>query len=185
MMSENKKKRKISFNVLDVLVVLLLIILILTAVYKVSQAASSKANEDNPVYTIEFECDAEYNSLAKYLSDGDEIYLKSTGELLGYLYRSADTIGTNAISVIQPESDSGESSDSQDGVKTEMQKDRYGVDIYRQVSYEGKIKLNGNFEKSRTGAYYSLGDLNITVGSVLEVYTDDTLFTLTVRRFVN
>lgn len=184
-MNENKKKKKLSFNVLDVFVILLVVILILTAVYKITQASSSKANEDNPVYMIEFECTGEYNSLVKYLSDGEEIYLKSTGELLGYLYRSADFLGTDAIFVIQPENDGEEDNGSQAGEKTGITKDPHGVDIYRQVSYWGKIKLNGNFEKSHTGAYYSLGDLNITVGSVLEVYTDDTLFTLTVKRIID
>ena len=166
-MSNNTKKR-VSFNVLDVFIILLVIILIASVVYKIWQNNKKDANKDNPVYTVVFECE-EYESLAGYLVDREEVYIKSSGELLGYIHRSGDTIGADALVVIDEPSDNNSSED----------------EFYELVRFEGKIKLNGNTKKSREGNYYVLEDLNITVGSKIEVYTDDTEFTITVKQFTD
>ena len=87
-MSENTKKKKYAFNVFDVFIILLVIILIASAVYRISQTSAEKANQDNPVYTVYFECDGEYESLAKYLSDGEEVYTSLSLPPLGSLLAS-------------------------------------------------------------------------------------------------
>lgn len=168
-MSNNTKKR-FSFNVLDIFIILLVVILIASVVYKIWQNSKKDANKDNPVYTVVFECE-DYESLAKYLADGEEVYVRSSGELLGYIHKSGDIIGSDVLVII-------EGSDTEDTTVG-------GDGLYESVRFEGKIKLNGNTKKSREGNYYVLDDLNITVGSKIEVYTDDTEFTITVKRFVD
>ena len=175
-MSDNTKKRRFSFNVLDVFIILLVVILIASVVYKVSQNMDKDANQDNPVYTILFECE-EYESLAKYLDDGDEIYVKSSGELWGYIYKSGDIMGSGSIFIVEDEETS---TDDVPAIS-----DSASDDLYERVRFEGKLKLNGNTKKSGEGNYYTLEDLNITVGSKIEVYTDDAEFTITVKQFID
>lgn len=176
-MSDNTKKRRLSFNVLDVFIVLLVLVLILSVAYKISQSMKKDANNDNPVYTIIFECE-EYESLAKYLSDGEAVYIRSSGEILGYIYKSEDASGSSAIVVIEDEQDSTE----QDAVGTTKAETD---DLYERVKFEGTLKLNGNTKKSNEGNYYTLEDFNICVGSKIEVYTDDAEFTITVKKFID
>ncbi len=153
-MSNNAKKKKASFNVLDVFIILLVVVLIASIAYKISQNMDEDANKDNTVYTVAFECE-EYESLAKYLSYGEKVYVASTGELLGYVYKSVTVTGENTS------------------------------DLYEQVNLEGSLRLNGNFRKSPDGNFYVLDDLNLTVGSKIDVYTDDTEFTITVKQITN
>ena len=166
-MSSNTKKR-FSFNVLDVFIILLVVILIASVVYKISQNSKKNANQDNPVYTVVFECE-DYESLASYLLDGEEVYIKSSGELLGYIHKGGDVIGAYALVVVDDADTEGTHSDDQ----------------YERVKFEGKLKLNGNTKKSGEGNYYTLEDLNLTVGSKIEVYTEDTEFTITVKQFMD
>ena len=42
--------------------------------------------------------------------------------------------------------------------------------------------MNSETVKVKSGNYYSIGDTNFTVGSVIEVYTDDAIFTLKVAK---
>ncbi len=172
-MSNNMKKR-FSFNVLDVFIILLVVILIASVVYKISQNSKQDARKDNPVYTVVFECE-DYETLAKYLLDGEEVYIKSSGELLGYIHKSGDIIGAYAVVII----------DEPNAEEIPVSPDTPSDDMYERVRFEGKIKLNGNTKKSREGNYYVLDDLNITVGSKIEVYTDDTEFTITVKQFTD
>lgn len=180
-MSENTKKKKYAFNVFDVFIILLVIILIASAVYRISQTSAEKANQDNPVYTVYFECDGEYESLAKYLSDGEEVYIKSTGELLGYIYKSADMLGDTAIHV----KDDGTQAPMEEPTEAKPKAESETADLYERVDFVGKLKLNGNAVKGREGSYYTVEELNITVGSVIEVYTDDTEFTIIVKQIAD
>ncbi len=166
-MSGNTKKR-FSFNVLDVFIILLVVILIASVVYKIYQNSKKDANQDNPVYTVVFECE-DYESLASYLLDGEEVYIKSSGELLGYIHKSGDVIGAYALVILDDADTEGTSSS----------------DLYDRMKFEGKLKLNGNTKKSREGNYYVLEDLNLTVGSKIEVYTEDTEFTITIKQFTD
>ena len=167
-MSGNLKKKKYALNVFDIFIILLVVILIASVVYKISQTSAKEANQDNPVYTVSFECE-EYQSLAKYLADGEAVYVKSTGELLGYIYKSGDVLGNTAITYV--DENIAETSENSP--------------LYDTARFEGKIKLNGNTVKGRDGAYYSIEELNISVGSVIEVYTDDTQFTITVKQIMD
>ncbi len=174
-MSNKTKKKRFSFNVLDVFIILLVVILIASIAYKISQNMDKDANKDNPIYTVAFECE-EYESLAKYLSNGEAVYITSSGELLGYIYKSADVQGSSAIVVIKDEEVTTED------VPADAES---ADDLYERVRFEGKLKLNGNTKKSVEGNYYTLEGLNIAVGSKIEVYTDDAEFTITVKQFID
>ncbi len=152
-MSNNTKKR-FSFNVLDIFIILLVVILLASVAYKMWQNMKKDKNQTKPVYTVVFECE-DYESLAKYLSNGEEVYISSSGELLGYVYKSITVSDEN------------------------------NSDLYEQVNLEGSLRLNGNVKKSREGNFYVLDDLNLTVGSKIDVYTDDTEFTITVKQFID
>lgn len=169
-MSSNTKKKKASFNVLDVFIILLVVILIASIAYKVSQNLDEDKNKDNTVYTVAFECE-EYESLSRYLADGEKVYVASSGELLGYIYKSADILGSSSLIVIEDGEESTEQSTEDN--------------LYERVRFEGKLKLNGNTQKSAKGNYYTLEDLNIAVGSKIEVYTDDAEFTITIKQFID
>ncbi len=166
-MSDSTKKR-LSFNVLDVFIILLVVILIASVVYKIYQNSQKDAKQDNPVYTVVFECE-DYESLASYLLDGEEVYIRSSGELLGYIHKSGEIVGSYALVAI----------DDADG------EDAPSPELYDRRRFEGKLKLNGNTKKSREGNYYVLEDLNLTVGSKIEVYTEDTEFTITIKQFTD
>ena len=176
-MSENTKKRKIRFNVLDVFVILLIAVLIFSVIYKIYANNAKEANKTETVYIVRFECADAYNSLIRYLDEGDEVYIKSTGEFLGYIYKSEDAIGTDAI--VETGSNKPEAEQTEDD--TEKKED----EGYRRTSYEGRLKLNGNTEMSRDGLYYILNGQNITVGSKIQVYTDDTEFTITIKQLTD
>lgn len=178
--SERSRKKKYSFNVFDFFVILLVLILIATVVYKISVGSAKEANKDNPVYTVVFECRSEPSSLDRYLKDGEEVYIKSSGELLGYIYRSADSNSLYALTPI--ESTTGGESGSESATESVSAS---GEKVYSNTGFKGLIKLNGNAEKSKEGTYYSIEGLNITVGSSIDVYTSYAEFTITVMEFTD
>lgn len=185
-MSEKAKKRKYSFNVFDVFVILLVLILIASVVYKVSKGSEKEANKDNPVYTVIFECKSEPSSLNRYLKDGEEVYIKSSGELLGYIYVSADTQSLNALQPIEDEAVSEADTSAKDGVEGDASENTSAQGtVYSNMGFKGKLKLNGNAEKAKEGSYYSIEGLNITVGSSVDVYTNYAEFTITIVEFTD
>jgi len=155
-MSEQTKKKKVKINVIDVLIILLVIVLIATVVYRVYTGINDKTSSSKSRYVITFECNDVYDSLAKYLTDGKAVYLESNGTLLGHIHRNDDA----ALTVF------GES---------------VGKGAYSMVSLRGYIKMSSEAVKSSSAGYYSIGDINVTVGSCIEVYTNETSFTLTVK----
>lgn len=176
-MSDTRKKKRISFNVFDVFIILLIVVLIGTVVYKVMYSSSDNIIKDKSKYMLVFECEEEYNSLSKYIKDGDEVYIKSNGKLIGYI-RDDNIISATAIDEVV---DDTEKDTSASGAVGDEEYD----ELYRNVKFTGKIKLNGNTQKSRDGSYYLLDDFNITVGSKIEVYTDNAQFTVIVKEISN
>lgn len=178
-MSDTSKKKQFSFNVFDVFIILLAVALIATVVYNVLQNSYKTATEDNPRYVMEFECESEYDSLAKYIKEGDEVYIKSNGELIGYI-RKSDMMSTDAIVVVDKGTQDSTEEPTDEPAQNVSGKAEYD-DLYKKVTFSGEMKLNGNTQKSRDGSYYSIEDFNITVGSKIEVYTDNAQFTITVK----
>ena len=164
-----KKKRDKKITALDVVIVLLIIGLLATFAYRVYDGIADPGFKKNSKYTLAFVCDDEYNSIAKYLEDGEAVYIASTGELLGNLY--AKKAGEPVITV------SGGSADVEtDGESSDLASET----LYEKVILSGNLKLNADADAISAGNYYTVGGINIVGGSTIEVYTEDTVFTLTV-----
>lgn len=171
-MKEKTKNKRYSFNAFDVFVLLIIAVLIGTVVYKAYGEISRDSKKDNGVYILEFECSEEYISLSDYVDEDDEVYVKDTGILLGYMRRN---IGSTALYVIGGDEAETESETAADN----------GIQVYDKARLGGALKLNGNAEKSATGEFFMIDGLNITVGATIDVYTDDAEFTIIVKKISN
>lgn len=168
-----KKKRDRRITALDVVIVLLIIGLIAAFAYRVYDGIADPGFKKNSEYTLSFVCDEEYSSIVKYLEDGESVYIASTGELLGNLYAKKE--GEPVISVsggsadVTPDVGGGDESSTE---TSEM--------LYEKVALSGNLKLSADADLVSAGSYYTVGGINIVSGSVIEVYTEDAVFTLTV-----
>ena len=164
-MSNTNKKNRRRINVIDVIIIILILALIATGVYKIYSEMTGGRSGRQSNYIVTFECDAEYRSLISYLGSGEAVYLTSDSTLIGYLYDDpADGKGT--VYEIEPEGETAQKASD---------------DMYVKVRLGGKLKLASNAVKATSGSYYSIEGKNISVGSTLNVYTMDALFTLTVK----
>ena len=162
-MSEKTKKR-VRLNVIDVLVIILVIALIATVVYRLYTGIDNKISPASSKYVITFEADDQYNSLTEYLSNGKAVYFASNGQLLGKMYTPS---GKSAPACIVED----------DAASDQRQNDF----TYEKVCIEGYMKMSSEAIKSTSGEHYSIGEINVTVGSRIDVYTNETVFTLTVK----
>ena len=174
MSKDVKKRRDKKITALDVVIVLLIVGLLATFAYRVYDGISDPVFYDESEYTVEFVCDGEYNSIAKYLEDGEAVYLASSGELLGNLY--VKRAGDPVITVIGGTPDV--ETDSTTEVEGSEQTEETAEELYEKVTLLGNLKLNADAEAVSAGDYYTIGSVNIAVGSVVEVYTEDAVFTL-------
>lgn len=200
-MAKNKKERR-RINPFDVVVLLLVLILIATFAYRLYAGVAEDDNSDYIKYVMEFECENEYNSLLDYLSEGDAVYLSATGELLGYLYvgdvddgaffEIVDDIPTFADGDSDSGSESGfleeetfEGSESSSGFEKDSNANE-DVEVednepyYHLSRLGGYLRLNYNTVRVSYGDYYTVGDVNFAIGSIIEVYTEKTVFTIKV-----
>lgn len=191
-MATNRKERKRA-NAFDIVIILLLLCLLVTFGYRIYVGIDNDNLGTKEVsYVLKFECEDEYDSLLKYLKEGDAVYFAADGKLLGYLYAGEndengaifeiiDDIPTFAGNVDDAETQSGDSSE-----KPEENGDNNlsvmpfppAEEIYEKIRIGGQIGLNSEAVKVKSKDYYSIGDTNITEGSVIEVYTKNTVFTI-------
>ena len=153
-----KKRERKKINAFDVVIILLILCLIATFAYKIYDGVADPTMKKDAKYTLTFKCDDEYISLAKYLEDGEAVYFEKNGELLGNLYKDS----ANAQLITVTGVSEGESGN------------------YDKAILSGKLKLNANAVSVGSGNYYTVGDINVAVGSEINVYTEDTVFTLKV-----
>ncbi len=167
----NKSKRRI--NVIDVIIILLVLALIGTAVYRVYGAISNGSSNKGSNYIVTFECSSEYNTMIGYLKEGKAVYLASNKSLLGYIYDDPEDSYGSVYEIV---------TDAPNDAETGGEEARESApDAYRKVKLSGKLKLSSEAVKAQNGSYYTIKGRNISVGSTLEVYTDETVFTLTVK----
>ena len=172
-MADKQKRSGKRITAFDVLVILLVLCLAVTVVYRVyTETAGGKAGVKSK-YVIEFEC-VDYDSLARYLSAGESVYLSSNGKLLGELYKRGNE--SQVISIEYLETDVTEQPSADDAQSAE---DETSVS-YKLAKMTGKLRLNTDVKASKEGNYYSLGEINFSKGSVITVYTEDAEFTITV-----
>ena len=187
MANTNKSRKKM--NLFDVVVILLVLSLIATMIYRIYSGIEIGSVGADSEYVVEFECDSEYSSLLDYVSKGDSVYFVSNGDLLGYIYASDnDEYGAfyEIIDDIPTYADETADSDSTVAETEETASEEFADYVASKRSYDivkigGKIRLSSDAFKVKTGGYYTVGDINITKGSVISVYTENAEFTITVK----
>lgn len=172
-MAKKRKRSGKRITAFDVLVILLVFCLAATVAYRVYTTTANEKAGNSAKYVIEFECE-DYDSLVGYLSVGESLYLESNGRLLGELYKKGND---PLISVEYLDTESTEQTTSENEVQSSEDETEVS---YRMATMTGKLKLNKDVKASKEGNYYSLGEINFSKGSVINVYTDDTEFTITI-----
>ena len=172
MAKENAKKSKRGINALDVVIVLLVICLLGTVGYRIYKGVSDPDINKESKYIVEYSCDGVYNSLADYIERGDAIYFAKNGERLGHAY-----LGKEDTHVLMNATEDKGGEEVESGTEAENAEEPVSYD---KVSATGKLKLNADALYQKNGNIYEIGDISIAVGSVIEVYTVNTVFTITV-----
>lgn len=166
-MSKKQRKSGKRITAFDVLVILLVLCLAATVAYRVYTGIANDKVGSASRYVIEFECE-DYDSLAKYLSAGEAVYLSSNGRLLGELQRKGNAPNVISVEYFDTETTEQTASESDTAVS------------YKIAKLTGMLRLNAEVRASKEGNYYTLGDINFSKGSVINVYTEDAEFTITV-----
>ncbi len=170
-MSKDIKNTRRRLNIIDVVIILLVLALVATGVYKIyTELTSGTFVEKQGNYILTFECDSEYNSLLKYLKDGDKVYFNSDGTAMGCIY---DFDKTDKLGAVYSITDEGSSSTTASSDSADEEKDEY-----KKIKIGGYIKLVANAEKAKQGNHYIIEGKNLTVGGKFTVYTEDTVFAL-------
>ena len=177
-MAKNKKAEKKKANPFDVTIILLLICLVATFGYKIYAGVAGDTSRNVSEYVIEFEGE-DCNSILSYLKQGNAVYLSSNDELLGYLYiGEEDKIGPVYT---LPEEETGPEEEAISGSEDEEETVEENLPIYKNIRFGGKIRLGNDTIRVKNGNYYTVGGINLTRGSVIEVYTEKAIFTITVK----
>ena len=192
----NERKEKKRLNVFDAVIILLLLCLLISFGYRIwAGMESNSSGMREAYYVLEFECDAEYDSLLRYLEHGDAVYFAADGKLLGYLYAGEDDENGAIYEIVDDiptfagdvdEKEEGTEAASESGAAVgEYDNSLYTPaplpeTVYEVIRLGGQIALNSETVKVKSGNYYFIGETNFTEGSVIEVYTIDAVFTLKV-----
>ena len=183
-----KEKKKIHINIFDVVVILLVVALLVTLIFRIYSGANKFSRKAEATYVLEFECDSEYNSLLNYVNEGDAVYFVSNGDVLGYLYADENgEIGVmyeildDIIALAEETVPNDNEPEENIGIEVEGVEESAAVNSsYRKIKIGGRLTLSSEAVKVKTGGYYTVGDINVTEGSIINVYTDTTEFTLKV-----
>ena len=150
-----KKERK-GLNVIDVVIIFLIIGLLGVAGYRIYTEFDSGASDRQSNIVVHFEAQVEDAGIINYLPSGRAVYFTTDKTQLGNLYdgNAADSLG--AVYTVKTE-DNG------------------------MISVRGAIRLVADAHKAQDGEYYVIDDRNITIGSILDVYTDTAVLRITVK----
>lgn len=160
-----KAKKRVRLNVIDVLIIILAVALIATVVYRIYTGTNDKISPSQSKYVITFECEDEISSLVNYLKSGKAVYIANSETLLGHMYSPEGKLGSAYVVSVH-----GENGETENGDLS-----------YQKAHICGYMKMNSEAVKSSLGGHYSIGEINVTVGSRLEVYTEETTFTLVIK----
>ena len=168
---KEKKTRGRRINAFDVMIILLVVCLVAALGYRIYTGVSDPGVGSTSNYVIEFECEDVYNSLADYIEKDEQVYVAKNGLLLGSVY--IDKKGGAPLELI---TEAEEVDETETGSEAEVEQGK----VYEKVDAKGKLKLNSDAVISELGNHFTVGDLGVTVGSKIEVYTTDAVFTLKV-----
>lgn len=161
-MTKNNKKK---INVIDVVIILLVLALIGTAAYRIYSEITKNISGKKSNIILTFECEVTYDSILKYVKNGDAVYLSSDGTLLGYLHKTDEA--ANVLYAITDDTDSTEGS------------------AIKSIILRGTLKLSADAREAQNGGYYVINGNNITKGSTLDVYTETTVMKIVVKSIEN
>ena len=195
MASNRNEKRRL--NVFDAVILLLLLCLVISFGYRIYLGIDKNASGiEDAYYIMSFECDREYDSLLRYLENGDAVYFASDGKLLGHLYAGAEHENGAVYEIVDDiptfagVDESGSETDVEESESETLGVGQYDNSLqvpsklpdqtYEVVRLGGQIALNSETVKVKSGGYYFIGETNFTEGSVIEVYTVDAVFTIKV-----
>ena len=150
-----RKERK-RLNVIDVVIILLLVALVGTAGYRIYSAVAKDESDSQSNIVVTFEAAVEDEGILEYLENGSAVYITTDKTQLGNLY---DPVAGDALGAVY--------------------KDR--VEDSGIITVRGTLRLHEDAHKAQDGEYYVINDRNITVGSMLDVYTDPAVLRITVK----
>jgi hypothetical protein len=171
-MAKNTGKARKKVNPFDVVVILLVICLIASFGYRVYVGIADETAKNVSEYVLEFESES-CRSILAYLSSGTAVYLSSNGEIIGYFYADAEDKQGPVYQL----------PDQNVGDEALATGENNSFSEYANVRFGGKIRLSTNAVRVKTGDYFTVGGINLTAGSVVEVYTEKAVFTITVKNF--
>lgn len=150
-----KKERK-RLNVIDVVIIFLLVAIVGTAGYKIyTEVTDGRSSRQSNIFVV-FEAEVEDEGILNYLGSGSEVYLASDKSLVGNLYDGNADDGVGAVY-------------------------KAGVADNGRIILRGALRLTGNAYKAENGEYYVVNNRNISVGTMLDVYTDKAVVKITVK----
>ncbi len=161
----SKSKKKL--NIIDIIIIILVVALIATAGYRIYTEITESiiVRQSNNILT--FECNVEYINILKYLNGGDAVYLASDGTLLGYLFDNESDDDRGAVYEVKDEAGNNLNASGQQNQS--------------KIKLKGSIKLDADALKTKNGGYYVINGRNISVGSSIDVYTENAIFTIVVK----
>ncbi len=171
-MANGEKKKRIRINPFDVVIVLLILCLLATFGYRIYNGVEEKSDSKTSNYVLTFACDQSVSSLADYLKKGTPVYLSANNEVLGYIYDGKNSVTVNVIT----EETSSDNIENTDDVQDMGEKSPY-----ERAEIHGKIHLSEDVQVYKNGVYYTIKNVNFSVGSKLTVFTEEASFTLTVQ----
>lgn len=172
-MARNEKKTRRGVNPFDVVIVLLVLCLLSTFAYRVYKGVENNESSSGSEYVLTFSCEGKTESLADYLEGGTPVYLSANNELLGHIFEGKEAITVSELSETETEGEADNRSESETVPGASSP--------YKDAHILGKISLSDNVAVYNNGVYYSIGDVNFTVGSELVIYTEKTFFTIRVE----
>ena len=173
-MAKTVKEKKINgkrINAFDVMIILLVVCLVAALGYRIYTGVSDPDVGKTSDFVVEFECNDVYNSLAEYIDEGEQVYIAKNGLLLGSIY--VDKKGGAPIEFVTEEEEV-EVTETDTGETVEQEK------LYEKVDVKGKLRLNPDAIMSELGNHFTIEGFGFAVGSEIEVYTADAVFTLKV-----
>jgi hypothetical protein len=192
MAHDRKEKRRL--NVFDLVIIMLLLCLLITFGYRIFVGIDkNNSGGGDSYYVMSFECEKEYDSLLRYLEEGDEVYFVADGKLLGRLYADVDHDNGAIYEIVDDiptfaEPEMSEDDTDGDESETAIASGKYDNSLqmpsktpeqtYKSIRLGGQIALNSETVKVKNGGYYFIGETNFTKGSVIDVYTMDAVFTI-------
>ena len=121
--------------------------------------------------------------MGDYLEKGAPVYLSANKELLGYIHNGKDSVKVTLLTEAETEAPV-ETGTSEETEAVSAESDTEQELKYRAANLEGKIRLSADVKVYSDGIYYSIGDINFAPGSVLVLYTEEAVFTVTVKSIV-